>query len=353
MAEHSYLARLCAHAPRPDFTQLAAVLRRGRPARPTLFEFFLNGPLYTVLAGKAYVPQADGLDSVRLVMWAFRQAGYDYFTYCPPQFGFPAAEQRRDQTVSLNDGAVISDRASFAAYRWIEPDACDYSALDQIRQELPPGMKVVLYGPGGVLENVIRLVGYDTLCFILADDPALAEEIFAGVGSRLVRHYEIGCRYEAVGAAISNDDWGFKTQPMLSPAHLRRYVFPWHERIVAAIHQAGMPAILHSCGNAAEIIDDVIDGMQYDGRHSYEDIIQPVEQAYEEYGSRIAVLGGIDVDFVVRSTPAAVYRRAREMLERVGNRGSYALGTGNSVPEYVPPENYAALVWAAVEQRCG
>jgi uroporphyrinogen decarboxylase len=353
MAESSYLARLCAHTPTPNFAELATVLRHGRPSRPTLFEFFLNGPLYTTLAGKAYVPKADGLDSVRLVLWAFRQAGYDYFTYSPPQFGFPAGEHRRNQTISLNDGAVIADRASFQAYRWIEPDACDYTSLQTIRKEIPAGMKIVLCGPGGVLENVIRLVGYDHLCFILADDPALAQDIFDAVGSRLVRHYEIACQYDTVGAAISNDDWGYKTQPMLSPADLRRYVFPWHQRIVAAIHKAGVPAILHSCGNASEIMDDVIDGMKFDGRHSYEDAIQPVEAAYEQYGARIAVLGGIDVDFVVRSAPAAVYRRSREMLERVGGRGSYALGTGNSVPEYVPAENYAAMVWAAVEARSG
>jgi uroporphyrinogen decarboxylase len=351
MAVQTYLARLCAHRPTPDFAELKAVLARGCPSRPTLFEFFLNGPLYATLAGTAYVPKADGLDSVRLVMWAFRQAGYDYVTYRPPQFGFPAGEHQRDQTISLNDGVVISDRASFARYPWIEPDACDYSSLEAIEPELPAGMKIMMFGPGGVLENVIRLVGYDNLCFILADDPGLAHDIFAAVGSRLVRHYEIACRYPSVGAAISNDDWGFKTQPMLSPGDLRTYVFPWHRRIVEAIHAAGMPAILHSCGNPSEIMDDVVDGMQYDGRHSYEDTIQPVEAAYEQYGSRIAILGGMDVDFVVRSTPEAVYRRSREMVERSAGRGSYALGTGNSVPEYVPAENYAAMVWAAVEHR--
>ncbi len=40
-------------------------------------------------------------------------------------------------------------------------------------------------------------------------------------------------------------------------------------------------------------------------------------------------------------------------LERTAERGSYALGSGKSVPEYVPAENYAALVWAAVEHRGG
>jgi uroporphyrinogen decarboxylase len=95
-------------------------------------------------------------------------------------------------------------------------------------------------------------------------------------------------------------------------------------------------------------MDDVIDDMRYDGKHSYEDTIQPVESAYDQYSRRIAILGGIDVDFVCRSTPEAVYERSMNMLKR---RRSYALGTGNSVPEYVPDRNYFAMIRAALDLR--
>ena len=39
------------------------------------------------------------------------------------------------------------------------------------------------------------------------------------------------------------------------------------------------------------------------------------------------------------------------MLERTAGRGGYALGTGNSVPDYVPDENYFAMIRAALESR--
>ena len=39
------------------------------------------------------------------------------------------------------------------------------------------------------------------------------------------------------------------------------------------------------------------------------------------------------------------------MLERTAGRGGYALGTGNSVPDYVPDENYFAMIRAALEVR--
>jgi uroporphyrinogen decarboxylase len=346
----SYLDRVMGHVPSPDFRNLEQVLNKRVPARPTLFEFFLNGPLYKRLAGVDAIP--GDVASFRLVCAAFRQAGYDYVTFRPPQFCFPAGPHERNQTISLNDGVLISDRASFERYRFVEPDACtDYDVLDQISPWLPEGMKVVLHCPGGVLENVIRLCGYDNLCFMLADDPELAKDVFDAVGSRLLRHVELGCAYGTVGACISNDDWGFKTQPMLSPADLRTYVFPWHRRIVEAIHVSGKPAILHSCGNASEIMEDIIGGMRFDGKHSFEDAIEPIEQAYDKYRGRVALLGGIDVDFVIRSAPDAVYRRSREMLERAAAGGGYALGTGNSVPEYVPVENYCAMIWAALETR--
>jgi uroporphyrinogen decarboxylase len=109
--------------------------------------------------------------------------------------------------------------------------------------------------------------------------------------------------------------------------------------------------VLHSCGCLDAVIDDVIGTIGHDGKHSYEDAITPVEQAYEQLAGRIAVIGGIDVDFVCRSAPAAVYERSRAMLERAATRGGYALGTGNSVPEYVPEENYFAMLTAVWETR--
>ncbi|MCY3024445.1 MAG: hypothetical protein NTW87_36180 [Planctomycetota bacterium] len=335
----------------PCFDNLLKVLRHEVPARPTLFEFFLNGPLYAKLSGRPYKKAEDRITDLRRLVRAFKAAGYDYATFHGSGFGFPAGEKHRAQTISLNEGAVIHDRKSFETYAWSEPEDYDYSALENIAPDLPDGMKIIVCGPGGVLENAISLAGYDRLCFLLADDPPLARDICDAIGSRLVKHYQIVAPLDTVGACISNDDWGFKTQPMLSPAQLREYVFPWHVKIVEAIHAAGKPAILHSCGNLAGVMDDVIDGMRYDGKHSYEDVIQPVEEAYEQYGRRIAILGGIDVDFICRSTPAEVKRRSTAMLEQAAARGSYALGTGNSVPEYVPPEGYFAMISAATEGR--
>jgi uroporphyrinogen decarboxylase len=36
------------------------------------------------------------------------------------------------------------------------------------------------------------------------------------------------------------------------------------------------------------------------------------------------------------------------MLDLAETRGGYALGSGNSIPEYVPQENYLAMISAAM-----
>lgn len=335
--------------PSPNFENLLAVLRCEAPNRPTLFEFFHNTPLYRRLTRRLGVA-ADAPDWMVRVL-AFGVAGYDYATVDVPNFRFASGRDQHGQSsLSLNEGVVITDRASFDAYAWPDSAAADYAHIDRAAKYLLDGMKMIIPGPGGVLENVIQLVGYENLCFMIVEDEQLAFDVFAQVGSRLVDFYSRVSPHPRVGACISNDDWGFNLQTMLSPADMRRFVFPWHERIVETIHASGKPAILHSCGNYDDIIEDVIEDMKFDGRHSYEDKIKPVEQAYDKLDRRIAVLGGIDVDFICRRSPQEVYQRSKAMMER-GEAGGYALGTGNSVPEYMPDEGFMAVIRAALDCR--
>jgi uroporphyrinogen decarboxylase len=338
----------------PNFENLLAVLNRERPARPTLFEFFLNDKAYRTILGDEqvddiYAAHGGEMGNALVMARAYRAAGYDYVTAHGSGFAFPRGEQHRQASISANEGALITDRSSFEAYPWPDPANFAYDRLEFLSDKLPSGMKAVLFSPGGVLENTIQLVGYENLCYMLIDEAELTGDIFDAIGSRLLKYYQLGLAWDCVGAVISNDDWGFKTQTMLPPDQMRKYVFPWHERIVAAAHEAHRPAILHSCGNLAHVMDDVIDVMKFDGKHSYEDSILPVEQAYEQWGSRIAILGGIDVDFVIRSPRTEVYARSRSMLEKA--RTGYALGTGNSVPEYVPTDQYFAMIEAALTDR--
>ena len=329
---------------KPDYTQLLKVLKKEVPDRPTLFEFFLNEELYDYLDNGEAPQRGDGFDDFRRRVYAYKNAGYDYLTAHASNFGFPSGEAAHISTSSLNDGVTITDWASYEQYKWQSPASFSTDHLELCAKDMPEGMKFIIFGPGGVLENVIRLTGYDNLCVMIYEEPELAKRIFDDVGSRLVEYYELVVEKDCVCALISNDDWGFKTQTMLSPADMRKYVFPWHKKIVEVGHRHNKPVALHSCGMLEEVMEDVINDMGFDGKHSFEDVIMPIEDSYEKYKGRIALLGGIDVDFVCTKSTDEIAKRSKAMLERAAKDGGYALGTGNSVPYYVPKDGYLAMV---------
>lgn len=330
----------------PDFDRILKVLRREPTDSPVLFEMILNERLARRFNDGSSLKEDNRLLAYN-PWWgsAFTNLGYDYWMgySCPITFNEPNRE--RDKSIGMAHGGVIATRKDFDAFPWPDPEAFDYSLLDSV--ELPGKAKMVIMGPGGVLENITSLVGFEDLCFMLIDEPELASDIFEKIGSILLRYYTLSMPYKNVGAGLVNDDWGFKSQTMLPPEQMREYVIPWHKKMVEAIHASGRPAIMHSCGKLDEVMEDIIEDIGFDGKHSYEDGIHPVEEVFPLVGNRMAVLGGLDVDFMVRATPEEIRVRADALLDQTAASGGYALGTGNSVPEYIPDENYLAMIDAA------
>ncbi len=144
---------------------------------------------------------------------------------------------------------------------------------------------------------------------------------------------------------------GFKTGTLVSPPDLRELVLPWQARFSSLAHAAGRPYLLHSCGNLAAILPDLVETVGIDGKHSFEDVIQPAEAFQERWGDRLATLGGVDLNILAQGTEEAVRRRTRELIETCGPRGRFAVGSGNSIPSYVPVRNYLAMVDEALRVR--
>lgn len=149
---------------------------------------------------------------------------------------------------------------------------------------------------------------------------------------------------DRVIALWMSDDMGFKTGTMIAPDHLRKFVLPIQKQIAHVAHEEGILFLLHSCGNVEAVMDDLIDDVGIDAKHSFEDVIEPVESFTARYDDRIAVIGGVDVDLLVRGTEDQVRARTREILEACAPSGSYVLGSGNSIANYIPVGNFLAMV---------
>lgn len=283
----------------------------------------------------------------RMLTDAWQQMGYSFTTIGGWTFDgltFPKGDIHEKLSRSQFGEGLIHDQKSFEAYTWPDPDLGNYDVFENMEKELPDGHKIISCSDGGVLENAIHLVGYEKLCYMYMLAPDLTKEIFDHIGQRLLTFYTIVASFPTVGALVVNDDWGFKTQTLFPAEMMEEYVFPWHRKIVNAIHKENKPAILHSCGNLMNIMDIIIDDIQFDGKHSYEDNITPVEKAIDLWGDRITIMGGIDIDFMVNATPNDIQKRAINLLEKTMGKSNFALGSGNSIPSYIPPENYKALL---------
>lgn len=283
----------------PDFRQLLKVLHKEVPDRPVLFELFVCDEVLEAVTGKKLV-NAGKFEKDQAIIKTYEALGYDYALVMPSAFEFKAKPRAAKASVSINEGAIITDRESFDAYEWPSAADYDYSHMERLAAGKPENMGLLVWSADGPLESVIKLAGYENLCYMLYDD---------------------------------------------------EYLFPWHREIVRMAHESGRPAILHSCGRYDGVIEDIINDMGYDARHSYEDNIVPVEKAYGQLFPRLAVLGGIDMNFLATATKEEIARRSKNMLEMTAQSGGYALGSGNSIPSYVPLENYMTMIKTALDHE--
>ncbi len=334
----------------PDFSRLETVFRRGVPDRVPFIELFIDEPAMVAIREAPF--SSDPRTKAREVAELFYRLGYDYVpcrTSFLLTFGNVSAEDTAElpmaerEWITETEG-VVETWEDFERYEWLEPKDEHFAPIEYAAEALPEGMKLIPHGPGGVLENVMWIMGYSPLSYAMVDEPDLVQAMFDRVGETLLKVFDRLASYEAVGAVFLGDDMGFKTQTLLSPDALRKYVFPWQKRLAETVHARGKPFLLHSCGNLEAVMDDLIDYVGIDGKHSFEDVIMPIEEVKKRWGDRVALLGGVDVDTLCRRSPDEVRARTREILEACMPGGGYALGSGNTVTNYMPIENYLAML---------
>lgn len=237
----------------------------------------------------------------------------------------------------------IQNWEDFEKYQWPDLSEVDFAALEWLDKNLPANMGVFDL-TAHILEVTTWLLGYETMCMKLYDEPDLVDAIFERVGEFYVDYTRAMCDFSCIKLIWGSDDMGFRTSTLFSPQVLREKVFGWHKRCAEIAHQKAKPYLLHCCGQIDAVIDDLIDDVGIDAKHSYEDVILPVTEAKQKYGDRIAILGGIDIDFLCRSDENAIRKRVRETLEVCTAGGGYCLGSGNTVTNYIPLENYLFML---------
>ena len=69
----------------------------------------------------------------------------------------------------------------------------------------------------------------------------------------------------------------------------------------------------------------------------------------KEYGSRVCLIGNVDVDLLSTGTPDEIEKVVRELICDLAPGGGYILSSGNSIPSYAQVENVIAMGQALKE----
>jgi len=215
----------------------------------------------------------------------------------------------------------------FEAYSWPSVGDIEFEPVEYLERTLPDnmGLFVVLH----FFQRVSDLIGFEPMCMMVYEQPELLEAVTRKVGEFNVEYARRLCAYSRVAMVCLGDDMGHRTGTFISPAQIRDIFIPWHQRISDAAHSAGKLCFMHCCGCIDDIMPDLIDTVGCEAHHSTQDAIVTISDFKKRWGSRIAVLGGIDVDFLTRSPVELVRPYVRDILEQCAPGGGFAIGVSN------------------------
>lgn len=147
----------------------------------------------------------------------------------------------------------------------------------------------------------------------------------------------------------TSDDLGHQTGPMMSPAIFREFIKPYYVRVGEALRELGMHWWLHSCGNNAPLLEDLIDA-GVNVFHPVQKHTMDEQQTAREFGDRMTFLAGIDVQHTLQEKgPDGVREEVRFLIDTFDRPdGGMCIAAGNGIVAGTPIENIAAFLSEAV-----
>lgn len=336
----------------PDFSRLEAAIRREEPDRVPLFEAEIALPIQEWFLGREINSAADEVEF-------YIRAGYDFVPVLPPFF-----TPRLMRTAANADGGLSADDSERAwitesegliktikdveTFPWPKAEEVDYSSFYEIAELLPPKMKTLgMLCPAAIFGNASQSMGLEQFSYAMYDDPTLVEALFEIIGSTYVEITKRLVGMPKLGAVFMADDLAHTGACFVSPNFYRKNVFPWYKKIGEILESANLPFLFHSDGKLWDVLDDLADcGIK--GIHPVEPQAMDIVELKKRYGDRFCIFGNIDLDYTLTmGSVEEVEAQVKKKISELGPGGGYGLAASNSVPDYVKPENYKAMISAA------
>lgn len=243
----------------------------------------------------------------------------------------------------------LADWDAFAAYR--PPPLPDLTPEEKQRPNLAAENRrdaeargTLVFGGlphGHTFLRLCDLRGYEALTWDMADDEPRLARLLA-----MVEDYNaaiVRCSL-ARGAEWMGypEDLGMQVGPMLSPAHLRRFIKPSYQRLMQPARDAGCIIHMHSDGDIRDLVDDLMDsGVQV---INLQDLVNGLDWIKARFKGKTCIDLDIDRQRITRfGTPAEIDALIRSEVETLGSREGGLTMIYGMYPG-IPLENARALM---------
>lgn len=342
--------------PEPDFGRIRkTLLLQGKPDRlplcdfaidKSIMEWTLNRKLHEesyISAGKEYkcVTPEEEID-----FWY--AAGYDFVCTCP-FYDFAVGNVRdKEGSVSAEGYNAIRsmDDLMMKEWSWQKLESVNYDNIIEMAKVIPDSMKLIIFAHD-IFTYVWQNMGFTHFCYCLYEDTGLVEEFFRQIGETvcIIAERAVELVGKKVGAIWYADDLAFNTGTLVNPQVYRKYLFPWVKRLSDLSGKLDAPFLYHTDGNLWSIFDDFYD-LGVNAIHPLEPKSMNAEEVKEKQGHRFCLIGNIELDLLSRGTPDEVDALVKDRIETLGCNGGYCAGSSNTIPYFVKPENFKAMVEA-------
>jgi len=264
----------------------------------------------------------------------------------------PLKHIRPDGTVGLITDRSIKNRSDIERIIWPGQNELQ-GRLKYVREYVEAakgsGVGVILLC-GCIFQSLYEFViGFTDFMMLVMEDREFLEELMsrsADFFAELVR-LSVAAGIDILFAA---DDFAFKSGLLVRPSIFAAMWRKPFERILAPAREAGIPIMFHSDGKIDDAIDMLLE-MGVDG-------ITPMDpsgidyRCYKKrYGERLTLFGNIDITWpLVEGSPADVKRDVCEHMEILKPGGRWVAASSHSIVNYIPHENFVAMIDAFHDQ---
>lgn len=171
------------------------------------------------------------------------------------------------------------------------------------------------------------------------------EEIQAEARRKCDAAKEIFCRHADAGADffVGTYDFGFNTQPFVSPEKFAEVVVPYLTELVETAHDLGKKMILHSDGCLTKILDQIyktgIDGYQSVDPQGFMDI-KEVREQYPDW----LLMGNVECSMLQDTVEEQIRESVRYCMQYGGVGKPYIFSTSNCIFKGMPVDSYKTML---------